>query len=157
MKIAIYSEFFSKPNKSTIKGFARKHGVTKNTVKKYKKELEMIINSSDSAEVNSNISMWLNNNNMNVIRRKRTKLSVQMRSYVDKCIQSNIEDVNSRHRKMQMKNEDAFQELIDRYNFSRSYELVCYYIKKHKTAFKEAYIRLENKLGVKVDFLRFLT
>lgn len=152
MKTAIYSEFFSNPNKTTIKGFARKHGVSKNTVKKYKKELEKIINSSELSEVNSNISIWLNTNNMDVSNRKSTKLTESMINYIDKCIQANIEDVNSGRRKMKMKNEDIYQELINNYNYSGSYELVCYYIKKYKLASKEAYIRLEHKPGVKSEF-----
>ncbi len=152
MKTAIYTEFFANHNKSSIKGFARKHGVSKNTVKKYKNELEAIINSSNASELNYNVSVWLNNTSMDVSNRKSYKLSNQMIGYIDKCIQSNIADSAAGRSKMKMKNEDIYQGLIDNYDYSGSYELVCYHIKKYRHSTKEAFIRLEHKPGAKAEF-----
>ena len=134
---------------------AKEIGMTRQTVSKYIKQYEkdqkalelattpeekeqIIIRSSAKPKYDSS-------------KRQRIKLTPDVESIIDSCLEENKQKIQQGKRKLVMKNTDIYEWLISK-NIDISYRSVCAYVSKQTQRSKEAFIRQAYEPGQVAEF-----
>ena len=134
---------------------AKEIGMTRQTVSKYIKqyekdqqELELATTAEEKEQIIIRSSAKPKYDSS---KRQRIKLTPDVESMIDSCLEENKQKIQQGKRKLIMKNTDIYEWLISK-NIDISYRSVCAYVSKQAQRSKEAFIRQVYEPGQVAEF-----
>ena len=134
---------------------AKEIGMTRQTVSKYVKAYELnqqaLERATSTAEKEQIIIQSSAKPKYDASRRQRIKLTPEVESMIDSCLDENKKKIQQGKRKLIMKNTDIYEWLISK-QVDISYRSVCVYVAKQMNHSKEAFIRQAYDPGQVAEF-----